>query len=163
MVTLSTSHTASAASHSLTVALPYAETHSHALGMCSSTDCSPSCHVAFENSLILMRGDNCIQRRGNKEKERENESFKSNILLTGLWRRLEMRFFCWGPEPGVECWGDWRPSGTPSLGLRCTGVPLGVGDLLIFYCFAVGVLQPGVGGENCKKKKINCQLNIITF
>lgn len=55
-----------------------------------------------------------------------------------------MRFLCCGPMLGVECWGDWRPSGTPSLGLRCTGVPFGVGDLLIFYCFAVGVLQPGV-------------------
>lgn len=61
-----------------------------------------------------------------------------------------MRFLCWGPEPGVECWGDGRLSGTPSLGLRCTGVPFGVGDLLIFYCFAVGALQPGVGGEICE-------------
>lgn len=55
-----------------------------------------------------------------------------------------MRFLCCGPMLGVECWGDWRPSETPSLGLRCTGVPFGVGDLLIFYYFAVGVLQPGV-------------------
>lgn len=60
-----------------------------------------------------------------------------------------MRFLCWGPEPGVD-WGDWRPSGRPSLGLRCTGVPLGVGDLLIFYRSAVTVLQPGGGEEDCK-------------
>lgn len=34
-------------------------------------------------------------------------------------------------------------------------MPLGVGDLLIFYYFAVGALQPGEGGVNCKKKIVN--------
>lgn len=58
----------------------------------------------------------------------------TNGHLTGLWRRLEMRFLRSDPDPGVECWGDWMPSGTPSLGLRCTGVLFGVGDLLIFNC-----------------------------
>lgn len=52
---------------------------------------------------------------------------------TGLCRRLEIRFFCWESEPGVECCGDWNPSGSPSLGLRCSGVPLGVEDLLMVW------------------------------
>lgn len=69
-----------------------------------------------------------------------------------------MRFFCWDPEPGVECWGDTRlPSGTPSLGLRCTGVPLGVGDLLIF-CYFVGVSQ-AVGDEGTCKESTSTLFN----
>lgn len=61
-----------------------------------------------------------------------------------------MRFFCCGPEPGVECCGDWRPSGTPSLGLRCTGVPLGVEDWLIFYCCTVGIFSTWSGLEELR-------------
>lgn len=73
-----------------------------------------------------------LVQRGKCQKHKYFHMKKMNVKRTGLWRRLEIRFLCCGPESGVECWGDWRPSGTPSLGLRCTGVPLGVGDLLIF-------------------------------
>ena len=140
-------------------------TNRQALRTVSSTDCSPGCQGAFENWFALMWEDNHIYSRGDSEKEKEkgkrqktkktNHANDDEQNLTGLWRRLEMRFLCWGPEPGVECWGDGRLSGTPSLGLRCTGVPLGVGDLLIFFCFAVGVLQPVVGGESCEDSVSN--------
>lgn len=72
--------------------------------------------------------------------------------LTGLCSRLEIRFFCWESEPGVECCGDWSPSGSPSLGLRCTGVPLGVEDLLMVWrCSAVASQRQG-GGRNWKER-----------
>lgn len=64
---------------------------------------------------------------GKRNKNQWNQSGR----LTGLCSRLEIRFFCWESDPGVECCGDCSPSGSPSLGLRCTGVPLGVDDMLM--------------------------------
>ena len=66
---------------------------------------------------------------------------------------MELRRVLHGMPP-MEGLGGGVGLGVPaglSLGV-CTGVPLGVGDLLIFYCSAAGVLQPGLGGDNCEER-----------
>lgn len=64
-------------------------THSHALRMESSTDCSLSCQVESENGFTLMWGDNLIWRSRDREtetgkgkKNKGSESYKQSSHRT---------------------------------------------------------------------------------
>lgn len=73
-----------------------------------------------------------------------------------------MRFLCCGPDAGVDVCGDPGPSGTPSLGLRCTGVLLGVGDLLIFFSCG-STSTPAAVGRRSEGREHNTHMNTHTL